>query len=70
MSNRSGYIGERIRQGVKCQVCKSRPAIDYWKKNFICDACMNPPPTKEYYAEQRASFCDVKTSFGMITTVK
>jgi Zn ribbon nucleic-acid-binding protein len=66
MSNRAGEIGKRIRAGIQCQVCREKKAVEYWRKQYICDECLNPPPTEEYYKEQRELLCDAKSSFVMI----
>jgi len=62
MKPKTAWIKRELLSGVVCQICKERTAIDYWRGAFICDECLNPPPSTDYYVEELQRYYYPKSS--------
>ena len=45
-----------------------RRAIEYFQQRFLCDECLNPPPSLEYLAVERMRYYVLQSSMQQIIT--
>lgn len=51
---------------ILCEACGSAPATTRFRRQFICDACLNPEPSDLYYREQVHHWTELRSSMQMI----
>jgi len=61
-----GTTGSVIRKGVICEMCHDDWAIEYYKKKYICERCLNPAPPVECYAEEAARYYFTRSPLGVM----